>query len=112
MKHLFNNRLKRHIFILHGVSISIEYRSRLKVWDLIFYPNIGKFYGAAQYYDKVICRNDDFTALVSCIIKTSEVYCKTTERFSDILKRCIAELTLCEALAAMETPAQGSIICD
>ena len=69
-------------------------------------------YGQSQYYDKLVCRNADFTALVSVIIKASEAYATTSEhvRFSDFFKQHASELTMAEAMrkAICDTPAQSS----
>lgn len=60
-------------------------------------------YGQSQYYDKFVCRNSDFTALVGVIIKASEAYAMTSEhvRFSDFFKQQASELTMVEDEARM-----------
>lgn len=80
------------------------------MFDLIFYPNVGRMYGQAQFYDKLVCRNADFTKLCAIIIKTIDDYAATNGSFSTILKIHTSELTLAEALANMSTeiPAHSS----
>ena len=79
MKHYYSSVRKHHKFIIHGEEIYIEYRPRLKMFDMIYYPNKGRMYGQSQYYDKFVCRNADFTALIGVIIKASEAYAMTSE---------------------------------
>lgn len=107
MNYRFSKLHQCHQFKPFGYMIVIEYRVKLKVWDLIFYPNAGTTYGARQYYDKLVCRHSDFTALVACIIKTVEDFADSKVPFTYILKHHTSELTTCDALRkASETPAQ------
>lgn len=112
MKHYYSKVRKHHEFIIHGEEIYIEYRPRLKVFDMIYYPNKGRMYGLSQYYDKFVCRNADFTALIGVIIKASEAYATTTEhvRFSEFIKQQASELTAAEAMrnAICDAPAHSS----
>ena len=91
---------------IFGFDVVIEYRVRLKTFDLIFYPNKGKTYGNSQFYDKFQCRHNDFTALMACIIKASEDYATMTEclPFYALVKVRCAELLAIEAAAAAEIP--------
>lgn len=41
MKHYFSAVRKHHKFTVHGEELYIEYRPRLKAFDLIYYPNKG-----------------------------------------------------------------------
>ena len=69
-------------------------------------------YGLSQFYDKFVCRNADFTALVGVIIKASEAYAITSEhvRFSDFFKQHASELIMAETMrnAICDTPAHSS----
>ena len=96
-----------------GYELFIEYRPRLKTFDLIFYPRLGKTYGASQYYDKFNCRHKDFIAFMACIIKASEDDAESANGsfYAFVRQRC-SELILNEAMANAECPAQGSAICD
>ena len=112
MKHYYSSVRKHHKFIIHGEEIYIEYRPRLKMFDMIYYPNKGRMYGKSQYYDKFVCRNADYTSLVGVIIKASEAYATTTEhvRFSDFFKQHASELTMADAMrnAICDAPAHSS----
>ena len=112
MKHYFSSIRKHHKFTVHGEEIYIEYRPRLKMFDMIYYPNKGRMYGQCQYYDKFVCRNADFTALVGVIIKASEAYAMSSEqiRFFDFLKKESSEMITADALrkAYCDAPAHSS----
>ncbi len=112
MKHYYSSVRKHHKFIVHGEEIYIEYRPRLKMFDMIYYPNKGRMYGQGQYYDKFVCRNADFTALVGVIIKASEAYAISSEqiRFFDFLKKESSEMIMADALrkAICDAPAHSS----
>jgi len=113
MKYYYSPRTSRSKIRVFGYELFIEYRPRLKTFDLIFYPKLGQTYGASQYYDKFNCRHQDFTALMACIIKACEDYTGSVNGsfYAFVRQRC-AELILLEAIAKAETPAQGSAICD
>lgn len=109
MRYRFSNRRTASIITIFGKDILIEYRTRLKTFDLIYYPNKGRTYGQSQFYDKYICRHKDFTALMACIIKASEDFSEGTADFFVLLKLRCSDLILTEALANAESPAHSSI---
>lgn len=113
MKYRFSSIKKSSFIVVFGYEIVIEYRVRLKTFDLVFYPNKGRMYGQSQFYDKFVCRHNDFTALMACIIKASEDFAETNsgQLFYNLKIRC-SELITSEALAAMETPAHSSTVAD
>ena len=45
MKHYYSRVRKHHKFIVHGEEIYIEYCPRLKMFDMIYYPNKGRMHG-------------------------------------------------------------------
>lgn len=107
MKYIYSTTRKSHIIHVFGYQILIEYRVRLKKFDLIFYPNHGRMFGQVQFYDKYVCRHEDFTALMACIIKAMEKFSAgiTYKNFYEPLKEQCSELILCEALkGACVTP--------
>lgn len=79
LKSLYNRRLNVTKFVIFGYIVSIEYRPRLKTFDLVFYPNQFKRYGKAKFIGEVKLRNADFTELVALLIKTVDKYneCKS-----------------------------------
>lgn len=109
MRVYYSRNLDRFKITIFGVDVFIEFRKRLKKFDLIYYPNAGKRYGASQYYEKYVCRHDDFTALMVCIIKAVEDFSESRSgEFFYCLKTRCSELIANEAIAAMETPAHSS----
>ena len=107
MKYRYSTTRKSHIIHVFGYQILIEYLVRLKKFDLIFYPNHGRMFGQAQFYDKYVCRHEDFTALMACIIKAMGMYSADTKykTIYEPLKEQCSELILCEALkGASVTP--------
>lgn len=98
MKFRYSARLSTYYFDVLGYKLQIEYRKRLKVFDLLFYPNIGRAYGAAQFVGKYQVRHFDFTALIAVIIKTSEQYTISDKSFFECLKLHGSELTMCDAI--------------
>ena len=113
MKYRFSATRKASFIVVFGYEILIEYRVRLKTFDLVFYPNKGRMYGQSQFYDKFVCRHNDFTALMACIIKASEDFAETNsgQLFYNLKIRC-SELIANEAMANAECPAQGSSTID
>lgn len=108
MKYRFSKMRNSSFIVIFGFEIAIEYRTRLKTFDLIYYPNKGKTYGQTQFYDKYICRHNDFTSLMACIIKASEDFSEGTLDFFVLLKLRCSELILTEAMATAESPAHSS----
>ena len=108
MKSSYIASKKTTIFKVFGYSLLIEYRQRLKVFDLVFYPNVGTMYGQRQYYDKVIVRSDDFLELASLVIKISEAYAVAQHSFQACFKLAAAEYELCKTLRNVSAPAHSS----
>jgi hypothetical protein len=87
--------------------VFIEYRSRLKTFDLIYMPNLGKAFGAAQYVNQLKFRDSDFIKLCAIIVKANEYYARSEWPFS----KCIS-IAVAEAEAALYnglTPAQSTL---
>ncbi len=80
MKHYYSSIRRHHKFIVHGEEIYIEHRPRLKMFDMIYYPNKGRMYGQCQYYEKFTCRHADFLTLTGLIVKASDAYSSSTEQ--------------------------------
>lgn len=115
MRVFYSKRLKRWRFNLYGCNVYIEYRSRLKTFDLVFLPDYNILGGKARFIIKIVCRNSDFIALCAVIVKVNDEYILRNERFEDCLKRHIAELSTFDAIRKAinaDSPAQGSAICD
>jgi len=71
MKHLYSKAKDAHGFNLNGEFIAIEFRPKLKMFDLVYYPDIGKMIGPGQYIRKFKARSNDFLFLVGVIVKLS-----------------------------------------
>ena len=115
MQVFYSKRLKLWRFTLYGYVVRIEYRSRLKTFDLVFLPDFNIRPGIAGYIRKIVCRNSDFTALCAIVVKVNDEYILRNERFEDCLKRHLSEMPTCDAIrkaSNAESPAQGSAICD
>lgn len=108
MKISYNSTLKRTTICVVGFMIFIEYRPKLKCFDLVFYPNMGKRYGQSQFYEKYLVRSADFIDLVTVIIKSAEEYINSNQSFYDCLKHFGSELILIEALRKLDAPAHSS----
>ena len=106
MLYYYSPRTSRSKIKAFGYELFIEYRPRLKTFDLIFYPNMNRFPGNSKFIGKFNCRHKDFTALMACIIKASEDFYRSTKYvplYAFLKVRC-AELIAIEAMAAMEIP--------
>lgn len=91
-----------------GYMTMIEYRSRLKLFDLVFYPNLGARAGNSQYFEKIVVRADDFIDLVIIVIKANELYADNDFGYVTCIKLAAAEFETCKALRNMVTPAHSS----
>lgn len=110
MKARYSSRLKATTFDCFGYFVVIEYRSRLKTYDLIYYPNKGLIYGPGQYINKIQYRNDDYLYLCIMICKMQDMFIDTNTAFTMCVKGVVNEATLCDALkSAIESPAHSSI---
>ena len=108
MKSSYIASKKTTIFKVFGYSLLIEFRPRLNVFDLVFYPNVGTTYGQRQYYDKVVVRSDDFLELVVLVVKISEAFAVAQHPFQTCFKLAAAEFETYKALRNMTAPAHSS----
>lgn len=108
MKTRYSPRLKATIIEAFGWHVTIEFRSRLKCYDLVFYPLQGQAYGQRQYFDKYTVRSDDFISLMAIIIKATEMHATESLSFYECLKVHGSEYVLTQALGKMAAPAHSS----
>lgn len=76
MRHTFKSRLRCNDGVLTfdklGEIVAIEYRPRLKCYDLIYHPDLHRLIGTGQFVRVIKYRTSDHLEILGLVVKALE----------------------------------------